>query len=331
MTRYDVVTLGETMLKFTPPDLQRFEQTVSFKVEAGGTESNLAVGLARLGLKVAWLTRLTENQLGRLIERSIAGHGVDTSWVIWTDQDRVGLYFVEEGKMPRGSQVIYDRKNSAISQISPAELPVELFRPEGARLLHLTGITPALGPKAAATTRRALELAQESGWQISFDLNYRSKLWSGEAALEGCTPFMEAADILLAPLGDVRILYDLDPEIRPEEALDMLTDYYPRSTIVMTLGADGALGVEPGGKVIHQPAFPAEEVGRLGGGDAFAAGFLFAYLRAAGETGWLAQALRWGVAMAALKYSIPGDLPFITQAEVEALVKQGPARKKLVR
>ncbi len=108
-TRYDVITLGETMLRFTPPQLKRLEQTTGFDIEVGGTESNTAVGLARLGLNVAWLSRLTDNPLGRIIEQAIAKNGVDTSHIIWTDQDRVGLYFLEEGRIPRGSRVIYDR------------------------------------------------------------------------------------------------------------------------------------------------------------------------------------------------------------------------------
>src|SRR5512144_599786 len=108
MSTYDVVTLGETMLRFTPPDFKRLEQTSSFNAEVGGSESNLAIGLARLGLKVLWLSRLTDNPLGRLIEGTIARQGVDTSRVIWTEADRVGLYFLEEGKAPRQSKVIYD-------------------------------------------------------------------------------------------------------------------------------------------------------------------------------------------------------------------------------
>ncbi len=142
MPRYDVVTLGETMLRLTPPGLKRLEQAMSFEIEVGGTESNMAIGLARLGLKVLWLSRLTDNPLGRLIARTIASHGVDTSRVVWTADDRIGLYFLEEGRAPRGSKVTYDRRHSAISQMRPAELPVELFHADGARLLHLTGITP---------------------------------------------------------------------------------------------------------------------------------------------------------------------------------------------
>jgi len=330
-SRYDVITLGETMLRFTPPNLKRIEQTTTFDIEVGGSESNMAIGLARLGLKVLWLSRLTNNPLGRLIERTIAGHGVDTSRIIWTESDRIGLYFLEEGKAPRGSQVIYDRKQSAISQMKASELPIDLFRPDYARLLHLSGITPALSPNLAITAQRALKLAKEAGWKVSFDLNYRGQLWTPAAALEGCTPFIQATDILLAPLDDVRLIYDLDPESTTEQVLDFLQQHAPQAIIVLTLGKNGAIGVEPQGQILRQPAFPAEEVGRLGGGDAFAAGFLYSYLTTTEHEQRLARALRWGAATAAFKYSIAGDIPMIYRAEIERLIQQDVTRPNLVR
>jgi 2-dehydro-3-deoxygluconokinase len=210
-------------------------------------------------------------------------------------------------------------------------LSVDLFLPHKARLLHLSGITPGLSPNLAVTAQRALNLAREAGWLVSFDLNYRHQIWSPTAALAGCTPFLQETDILLAPLGDVCLLYGLTPEIGPQPALDWLRERYPQATIVLTLGKEGAIGCEPHGPVLQQPAFPAEEVGRLGGGDAFAAGFLYRYLTAAEAEARLAQALLWGVAMAALKYTIPGDIPCLSRAEVESLVQQGTSGSKLVR
>src|SRR5687768_14961826 len=109
MQGYDVITLGETMVRLSPPGFRRIEQSTEMTVEVGGSESNVAIGLARLGLRSLWLSRLTANSLGRLIEQQVRRHGVDTSRVLWTDEDRVGLYFLEEGPGPRGSRVIYDR------------------------------------------------------------------------------------------------------------------------------------------------------------------------------------------------------------------------------
>jgi 2-dehydro-3-deoxygluconokinase len=331
MPAYDVITLGETMLRLTPPGFRRIEQATGFDVEVGGSESNTAIGLARLGLRVAWLSRLTDNPLGRLIAGTLARHGVDTAHVVWTHADRVGLYFLEEGKAPRGSRVVYDRAHSAMSRMTAAELPADLFHAQGARLLHLTGITPALSADAAATAQRALELGRAAGWTISFDLNYRGQLWSPVAAQAGCDAFAQAADLLFAPLGDVRLLYALEPDASAEAALATLAARYPQAIIVLTLGDQGIIGCAPGGTTQRQPAFLAEPVGRIGGGDAFVAGFLYGYLTAQTTEERLPRSLQWGVAVAALKYSMPGDAPLVDRSEVETLLAQGAGRVALQR
>ncbi|MEM7532286.1 MAG: sugar kinase [Chloroflexota bacterium] len=323
MNQYDVITLGETMLRLTPPNLERFEQTRQFDIEVGGTESNMAVGLARLGLNVAWVSRLPDTALGRIITQTISKYGVDTSHVVWADEEeRVGLYFLEEGKAPRGSYVIYDRANSAVSRMEPEELPAHLFTPTGSRLFHLTGITPPIGDAAKRTAHHALELAQAAGWLISFDINFRGKLWSPAEARAGCDAFAKAANLLFVPRGDAQIVYDLDGYTEPEAAITQLGEWYPQATVFMTLGADGAIGRTPDGVVLRQPAFPAEEVGRLGGGDAFAAGAIYGYLskEGASDEARLNEALRWGTATAAIKYTILGDIPVIEKREVEQLL-----------
>lgn len=314
---YDVVTLGETMLRFTPPALRRLEQTLDFELHVGGSESNTSVGLARLGLNVAWLSRLTDNALGHVIARTIASQGVDTSHLVWTSEDRVGLYFLEEGKAPRGSQVIYDRKDSAVSKMQPSDLPVDIFQQDNAKLFHTTGITLAISESAKATATKALELARNAGWRVSFDVNYRAKLWTPKEARASCEPFMQQADIIFIPLRDAKIIFELAEDSSPESVLTMLSKHYPNATVAMTMSAKGAL-VFANGNVYQQDAFKAEEVGRLGGGDAFSAGFLYGYL----TFDDIALALRWGAAVAALKYSITGDFPLIEKREVEALVNQ---------
>lgn len=321
---YDVVTLGETMLRLTPPQMKRIEQATGLEIEVGGSESNTAIGLARLGLKVSWVSRLTQNGLGYLIANTIRGHGVDTAWLRWTEQDRIGLYFLEEGLAPRGSAVVYDRANSAFSRIQPGDLSPKLFQPEESRALHLTGITPAVSPSAAQTALLALEMAKTAGWAVSFDLNYRARLWPPEQARRGCEPFAQAADLLVAPLRDARLIYSLSENISPERVLEYLQQLYPQATLVLTLGKEGALGRAPQGDLIHQPVFSAAEVGRIGGGDAFAAGLLYGFLAGNDHKTFqverLGLALRWGAAVAALKYSTPGDLPVISQAEAARLV-----------
>lgn len=313
MTRYDVVTFGETMLRLTPPGFLRIEQTPTFDIWVGGTESNTAVGLARLGLKVAWLSRLPASPLGRFVSNRIAQFGVDVSQLVWASDERLGIYFHEKALAPRASEIIYDRKDSAMCRMQPADLPEDLFQVDASRLFHVTGITLAISAKAAATVAEALRRAQAAGWRLSFDTNFRSKLWSGAEAAAGCHHAMSRADVIFCPLGDYHELFGEAPA---DEALLNLAARYPQALIVMTLGAAGAQAITSAGEILRQPAILAGELGRIGGGDAFAAGFLY---------GWLtyddiASALKWAVAMSSLKYTITGDLPLVDRDEVAALV-----------
>jgi 2-dehydro-3-deoxygluconokinase len=219
--------------------------------------------------------------------------------------------------------VFYDRKHSAVSRMRPEELPLDLFMPGGARLLHLTGITVALGPAAAATTQRALDAAKTAGWLVSFDVNYRQQLWTPEAARQGCDAYARAADILFVPRGDVCLLFGLEASMPAAQVLETVASAYPQATIVLTLGKEGAMAYEPPGQVLRQSAIAAEEVGRLGGGDAFAAGFLYAFLTTSALSERVTQGLRWGTAMAALKYTVRGDIPLVERQEVEALLQRG--------
>lgn len=325
---YDVVTLGETMARLTPPGALRLEQAQSLEVYAGGSESNTAVGLARLGMQVCWLSRLTDSPLGRWIGNAIRAQGVDTAQVVWTADDRVGLYFLEEGQTPRESRVIYDRRDSAMSHMLPEHLPGDLFQPDGARLLHLTGITLAISEQAYATAQRVRELAKAAGWLFSFDVNFRGKLWSPEQARAGCEPFMQAADVIFLPLRDALLLYDYADDMSASDVINDLGSRYPQATVVMTLGEGGSLARAQDGHIQHQGAYTAAVVCRLGRGDAFTAGFLYRWLTDADD---LPLALRYGAAMAALKFSMTGDMPLVEPGEVRALVERGGAAGGITR
>jgi len=178
---YDVVTLGETMLRLAPPDFERLEQARTYNVTAGGSESSAAVGIARMGLKVAWVSKLPKSPLGRFIANKIREHGVDTSHVVWMDGGRAGVYFLEFGSTPRPSQVIYDRKDSAISTLTAGEIN---WKPifEGTKLFHTSGITPALSKNCAEATAKAVSEARAAGCLVSFDMNYRTKLWKNSSS-----------------------------------------------------------------------------------------------------------------------------------------------------
>src|SRR6058998_539723 len=169
---FDIVTFGEAMIRLSPPNFLRLEQARSLDLRVGGAELNTAVGLARLGHSSAWVSRLTRNPLGRLIANHAREAGVSTEHVLWTDDDRVGLYFLEFGAAPRASSVLYDRKGSAIAGVRPGMVPwARVFA--GAKWFHVTGITPALSTAAAEATREALQAARAAGLKTSIDLNHR--------------------------------------------------------------------------------------------------------------------------------------------------------------
>jgi len=196
------------MLRLSPPDFQRLEQATQLNITVGGSELNVAAGVSRLGLSAGWISRLPENPLGRMVRNKAREMGVDTSHVVWTKEDRLGLYFVEYGASPRPSSVLYDRAISAISRIEPGAVPWKRAF-EGCRLFHVSGITPALSDSAAAVTAEAITAAKAAGALVSYDLNYRAKLWTTQKARQVQTPFMDSVDILITTEEDVERVFDI--------------------------------------------------------------------------------------------------------------------------
>src|SRR5262245_39627052 len=196
MMPVEVVTFGEAMIRLSPPNFRRLEQARSLDLFVGGAELNTAAALARLGRSAAWVSRLTRNPLGRLIANHAREAGVSTEYVVWTDEDRVGVYFLEFGAAPRASSVLYDRKGAAVANVRPGMIDWNgVFA--GSRWFHVTGITPALSPTAAETTREALRAARAAGVRTSIDLNYRAKLWTTADAGRWMSEFMGSCDVLI--------------------------------------------------------------------------------------------------------------------------------------
>lgn len=311
---FDVLTFGEALYRLTPPNARRIAGATHFDFFVGGAEANVAVGLARLGLRSAWLSRLTDNALGQHIAATLRGQNVDVSRVIWTPEDRVGLYFMEEGTPPRASHVIYDRANSAMSRITSADIPDDLFRRGEGKLFHTTGITLALSESALQSAAHAWDLARTAGYTLSFDLNHRRRLWSDTDARAACQPFLRSADVIFIAQRDAQTVLGLSGSA--DEIIEQLHAQYPAAHIAMTRGAAGAIACDASGQVVHQAAFPVTAIGRIGAGDAFAAGFLYAHL--SGKP--LDEMCRWASACAALKLTIPGDMPLIDRAMLDDLL-----------
>jgi len=320
---YDVITFGEAMVRLSPPNFRRLEQAHSLDVMVGGAELNTAVGLARLGRSAAWVSRLTRNPLGRLIANRAREAGVGTEHIVWTDEDRVGVYFLEFGAAPRASSVLYDRKGAAIANLKPGTVDWRgVFA--GSKWFHVTGITPALSRSAAETTREALQAARAAAVRISIDLNYRAKLWTQEEAGRWMTEFMQLCDVLVTTEEDIERVFGIKGTDY-ENAAALVARRFPLQVVAITLRENPlvwknswtAMAYKEG-KVLRTRTYEVEIVDRLGAGDSFAAGLIHGLL-----DGDLQKGLDYGVAASALKHSIPGDFAWIAREEVEAMLK-GP-------
>jgi len=334
----DLVTFGEAMIRLSPPQFQRLEQAVALEMNIGGAEYNVALGAARLGVSSAWVSRLPDNPLGKRIANKAREQGADVSRVVWTSDGRVGLYFLEQGASPRPSSVLYDRAPSAIAQIRPGEVKwAEVF--QGAKWFHVSGITPALSESAAATTAEAIQAARKAGVKVSYDLNYRKKLWSPEKARAVQEPLMPLVDLLITNEEDPKAVFGVDAGQDASyttvsvdayrKIAEKLRERFGVKAVAITLRESpsvlknhwSALVLE--GSTLHQgPKYELEVVDRLGGGDAFSAGLLSGLILK-GDYAW---ALKFGLAFSALKHSTPGDINWASKAEVEELMKGGSAR-----
>jgi len=335
---YDVVTFGEVMIRLTPPGNQRLEQATSLEMTAGGAEMNTAVGLSRFGLRVAWVSRLPANPLGRYIASQARQHGVATEHILWAagEGERAGLYFLEEGAAPRPSAVLYDRADSAIARLDPDELDWEPIL-RGSRVFHVTGITPALGPGCAEATWRGLRAARATGCLTSFDPNYRSRLWGVAAARATYQELVPLVDVLFCSPADLRQFLDIDAS-DPEQAARAVQRRYGCRAVAITMRQATSVrdnrvqSLVVAGQAHLERERGVEIVDRLGAGDAYVAGFWYGYLTAGtqDESAW-ARAAAYGAAAGALKHSIRGDLPILTVEELEAEIASGGGGTRLQR
>lgn len=318
---HDVVTFGEAMVRLAPPHFQRLEQARSLDVEVGGAELNTAVGLARLGRSAAWVSRLPDGPLGRLVANRVREAGVSDRFVRFAPDSRCGLYFLEFGAAPRASSVLYDRKDSAAAgvQLGMFDWPA-IFA--GARWFHVSGITAALSVWAAEVVDEAVHAAKAAGLTVSIDLNYRSKLWGRERAAHVMALLLPVCDVLLASEADAELLFGVTGDDFTEVAEGLVEKFGVKTVVGTRREADlvwknrlAAVGYSAG-RTVESAWYEVEIVDRLGAGDALAAGVIHGLL-----DNDLKKAIDYGAALGALKHTIPGDLAWVTRDEVEAVLR----------
>ena len=335
MTR-QVVTFGEIMLRLSPPGFQRFVQARSFDVIYGGGEANVAASLANYGVPVEYVTRLPDNDIGDACLNFLRQYGIGTRHVT-RGGDRLGIYFLEMGSARRGSKVIYDRAGSALATIRPGMVDWRSAFAD-ADWFHWTGITPAISEGTAAVCLEAMQTAREMGLTISCDLNYRGKLWKwGKTPGEVMTDLVSVCDIAVGNEEDADKVFGIRaPEadvtggkVEAEAYVYVCNELVKRfpnlQTVAITLR--GSLSASHNtwsgilwhrGEIYTAPQYDIVPiVDRVGGGDSFCGGLIWA-LRTYDD---LQHALEFAVAASCLKHTIPGDFNLVSVAEVEKLME----------
>jgi 2-dehydro-3-deoxygluconokinase len=307
---YDLLTLGETLLRLSPPGQQRFEQARLFEIGVGGSELNVGCLLARLGRRVAWVSRLPGGPLGRIVEGEARRHGVDTRWVRWIENARLGLMFYEPGPLPRSSRVIYDRKHSAASELGFEDAPWEALV-QASAWLHLSGITPALGASCRALVLHIAALAAAAKKPVSYDLNYRATLTNPEdarAALEGVAQYLR---LLVLAERDAQHVLGFAQE--GESLATAIAARYGVPLVALTRPPNaipGTLLLERGA-FRYAPSLEVEVIDRIGAGDSFVAGLIHGLLDGDGEL-----AIRLGGFAAAMGLATPGDINYLGPEDI---------------
>jgi 2-dehydro-3-deoxygluconokinase len=308
---HEVLAFGEALLRLQPADDARLEEAALFHAYVGGAELNACHALASLGRSTAWFSVLPEGALGRRVLRHLRGAGVDVS-LTRTVPGRLGTYWVEHGREPRTIEVLYDRRDSTVCHVRREDAPWDALK--AARFFLVSGITPAVSPAARELALEMAATARSAGVSVVTDLNFRSRLWSAAEAGPVLERLARSAHVVIATEEDLRVLYGLAGE--SEEIARLAFERFAPRTLVLTRGHHGALSVQSDG-VRHSAVFPASRVDRIGAGDAFTAGYLYALL-----SGREDRALDHGLALAALKHSIPGDTLSTTPAEIEMLLER---------
>ena len=328
-----VVTFGELMLRLAPNGYYRFFQNDQMQATFGGGEANVAVSLANFGLESAYVTKLPEHAIGQAAVDSLRYFGVDTSCIV-RGGNRVGIYYLEKGASQRGSVCIYDRAHSAIAEATVADFDWDAIF-DGADWFHFTGITPALGKNVAEICLAACKVAKAKGIKISCDLNYRGKLWTREQARETMTELCQYVDVCIANEEDAKDVFGIAAEGTDiyggklnhegyKSVAKQLANQFGFEKVAITLRSsisasdnDWSGMLYDGEGYYFSKSYALHIVDRVGGGDSFGAGLIYALLNGKNPQ----DTIEFAVAASALKHSIEGDFNRVSVREVEKLAR----------
>ena len=314
-----VVTFGEIMLRLSCPGHQRFAQATELEVHFGGAEANVAVTIAQLGGDADFVTRLPPNELGQRCRAELRRAGVGTRFFSWGGE-RIGVYFIEHGASQRATLVIYDRARSAFAEAARSDFAWDTILGE-ARWFHWSGITPALSPAAAETVADAVACAKRLGLTVSFDMNYRAKLWSPDQARATILPLINGIDLFVCGLDEARNVFGI-AAADEAEAARALHEKFGCRLIAMPQRLSESASETSWSAILHTDGrtYSSREhqitiVDRVGAGDSLTGALIFSVMRGDAPQ----QTIEFAVAASVLKHTVPGDYNFVSLAEVEAL------------
>ncbi len=342
MENRKVVTFGEIMLRLSPPGHLRFVQTSSFDAIYGGGEANVAVSLANFGLHSHFVSKVPDHEIGQCAINALRAYGVNTDHVM-RGGERLGIYYCENGASQRPSKVIYDRAGSSIAEVGLGEFDWKhIF--EGASWFHFTGITPALSDNAAAVTLEALKMAKAMNTKVSVDLNFRKKLWTPEKANRVMNELMEYVDVIIANEEDAEKVFGIKAgqsdvitgELHEEGYQEVARELVKRfgvEKVAITLRESLSASdnnwsglLYDGQEFYTSRKYSIRIVDRVGGGDSFCGGLIYALMTGMDS----ATAVEFAAGASCLKHTVHGDFNMVSAKEVKLLI-QGDASGRVQR
>ncbi len=322
-TEFDIIGLGEVMLRLSAPDKEKISQSETFEKGAAGTELNVASGAAMLGARSAIITKIPESKMGHFIRNKIRYGDVSDDYIVYdhSPEKRLGIYYYESGAYPRKSAVIYDRAHASATTLTLDEIPEEIY--EKAKIFHISSITLAIGKELRATAIEVIKRFKAAGALISFDVNYRAALWSEEEAKEVVEAVFPLVDLLFVSEETSRRMLQRTGTL--EEIMRGYADTYgcrlvatTRREVVSPMRHNFGSKIYLDGEFYEEAPYTGIEViDRIGSGDAYIAGVLFGLVR----YGDIRRALEIGNALSAIKNTIIGDLPASSLSEVEGVIR----------
>ena len=325
MCKFDLITLGEIMLRLSPPGYERISRGEEFEKRAGGSELNVAAGTALLGLRTGVISKLPMNDLGTFIKNRIRFEGVSDDYLIYdTDNDaRLGIYYYESGAAPRKPSIIYDRQHSSFTKISLEEIPEDIY--SSTRMFHTSGITTALCDNSRETAIQLIKNFKNAGAMISFDVNYRANLWSEEEARKVIESLLEYIDVLFISEETSRRMMQREGSL--EDIIKGYAKDYSVKIVCTTRRTVKSPKKHDFTSIIYsadrdeffteKPYTDIDVIDRIGSGDAYVSGVLYGLLK----TGDPAMALSYGNATSSVKNTISGDLPASDLREIESIIR----------